>query len=170
MRLLRRETRRPRSGTGGATGIAIACAAAIMLTGCSASPEPKVSPSASPSATQTPAPVKTPLAFAPDKSAADNLAYFTSLAAQVAAVDSNAGGRAFVDALVVGGFDKAAMQVTPDRTSIDLAADSVQFSVQLNGECLIGQFGPASDGVHTMVAPLLGTGTCLVGATRQIDW
>ena len=173
MGLLRSDTGRPRMVVAsGSAGLALA--GAIMLTACTAAPIPDVTTSASYSAAPAPAPastpVETPLVFAPDKSAADNLAYFTSLATQVVENDSDAGGRALIDALVVGGFDKAAMQVTPDTTSIDLAADSVQFSVRFNGECLVGQFGPASDGVQTMVAPLLGTGTCLVGATRQIDW
>lgn len=62
------------------------------------------------------------------------------------------------------------MEVTFDRTAVDLEADSIQFSVRLHGECLIGQVGPDGDGYHSIVAPLLGSGTCLIGATRQIDW
>lgn len=152
-----------------------ACAAALVVMGalglaaCTSAPVEQVaSPTSTPTATPDATPI--PLVFAPEKSAADNLDYFTSLADAVVEADSDAGGRAFIDALVAGGFDKAAMQVTPDTTTVELAADSVQFSVAFNGECLIGQYGPASDGLHTMVAPLLGTGTCLVGATRQIDW
>ena len=154
-----------------------ACAAALVIMGacglaaCTAAPVEQVdtststsTPGASPDATPI------PLVFAPEKSAADNLDYFTSLADAAVTADSDADGRAFVDALVAGGFDKAAMQVTADTTTVDLAADSVQFSVVFNGECLVGQYGPASDGLHSMVAPLLGTGRCLVGATRQIDW
>lgn len=169
MRELRTGTGRPRMV---ATGAAVcALVGAIMLTACTAAPVHQVTTSPTPPATAsaTPAP-PIALVLAPDKGAADNLEYFTSISNKVAADDPEAGGRAFIDALVAGGFDKTAMQVTADRTSVDLAADSVQFSVQFNGECLIGQFGPASGGVHTMVAPLLGTGTCLVGSTRQIDW
>ena len=152
-----------------------ACAAALVLTGalglaaCTSAPVEQVAtPTAAPTASPDATPI--PLAIASEKSAAENLDYFTSLAQAVVDADSDAGGRAFIDALVAGAFDKAAMQVTPDTTSVDLAADSVQFSVSFNGECLIGQYGPASGGLHSMVAPLLGTGTCLVGATRQIDW
>ena len=60
--------------------------------------------------------------------------------------------------------------MTYDRTQADLAADTIQFSTRIAGECLIGQIGPASDGFHSVVAPILSTGLCLVGATRQIDW
>lgn len=152
------------------------CAAALVVFGslglsaCTTAPveQPTKAPTPTEAAAQEAPPVA--LVLAPEKSAADNLEYFTSVAGTVVEADSNAGGRAFVDALVVGGFDRAAMQVTADTTSVDLAADSVQFSVAFNGECLVGQYGPASGGVQSMVAPLLGTGTCLVGATRQIDW
>ena len=156
-----------------ASAAALAVMGALGLAACTAASGEQVAaptsaltstPSATPDATPN------PLVFAPEKSAADNFDYFTSLADAVVAADSNAGGRAFIDALAAGGFDKAAMQVTPDTTTVDLAADSVQFSVTLNGECLIGQYGPASGGLHSTVAPLLGTGRCLVGATRQIDW
>ncbi len=44
------------------------------------------------------------------------------------------------------------MQVTADRTTVDLQADSVQFAVLFEGECLVGQYGPASGGYHSAVA------------------
>ena len=60
------------------------------------------------------------------------------------------------------------MQVTPDTTPTRNNTDSIQFSVQLGNECLIGQFG---GGEYTsVVAPALATGGCLVGKTRPIDW
>ena len=43
-------------------------------------------------------------------------------------------------------------------------------AVLFQGECLIGQYGPASGGYHSAVRPALGTGGCLVGQTRPIDW
>jgi len=46
----------------------------------------------------------------------------------------------------------------------------VQFAVRWAEECLIGQYGPASGGYHSLVAPRLSTGTCLAGQTRPIDW
>ncbi len=145
----------------------------LLLTGCFAGsgPEPAAPASATTTPprleTATPAPAPT---FKPDLAASENQEYFDSLVAGVLAAEPDAGGRAFIDALVVGGFDKAQMEVTFDRTAIDLEADSIQFSARLHGECLIGQFGPGSDSYHSIVAPVLGTGTCLIGATRQIDW
>jgi hypothetical protein len=53
---------------------------------------------------------------------------------------------------------------------VDLPADSVQFAVLFAGDCLIGQYGPASGGYHSAVGPALATGGCLVGETRPIDW
>ena len=55
------------------------------------------------------------------------------------------------------------------ETAIGEQADSVIFSVRFQGECLIGQIFQARHGTATR-APILGTGTCLVGATRPIDF
>jgi hypothetical protein len=77
-------------------------------------------------------------------------------------------GRTVVDTLVAAGFDKSAMQVTADTTSIGREADTVQFSVLWGDDCLVGQTG--ATGFASEVAPVLGTGTCLVGTTRAIDW
>jgi hypothetical protein len=145
----------------------------LALAGCSAIPPAAPThpsstgpaPAGSPEPTAAPAPT-----LDPALSAADNLAYFDSVAAGALAANSSADGRAFIDALTAAGFDKTQMEVTFDTTAAELAADSIQFGVRFNGECLIGQFGPASGGFHSMVAPLLGTGRCLIGATRQIDW
>ena len=141
---------------------------ALVFTACtSAAPEPTSTPSATDSATQTatepPAPA---LALEPEGSAADNLAYFDSVASAVTAID----GRSYVDALTTAGFDKTQMEVTFDRTQADLAADTIQFAIRFNGECLLGQNGPASGGYHSAVTAPLASGTCLVGTTRSIDW
>ena len=106
----------------------------------------------------------------PELSASENLPYFDAVNLGVIAAKAEAGGRDFIDALVAAGFDRAQMQVTADRTTIDLQADSVQFAVLFQGECLVGQYGPASGGYHSAVRPALGTGGCLVGQTRPIDW
>ena len=159
-----------------------ACAAGVILVlgaslaGCSGS-TPGPAAAATQKETSAPAPASTPTArpepeptLNPQASAAANLPYFDFLARKVVAAHPAAGGRLFIDALVAGGFDKARMEVTFDRTNADLAADSIMFSVRFNGECLIGQNGPATRGYHSMVAHPLGSGTCLVGRTRQIDW
>lgn len=159
----------------GATIAALAGAAALALTGCTSSgpsPTPSAESSVSPDAVpSTAAPTETPeLALRPDLPAAENLAFFDSVNRAVVEADPSAGGRAFIDALASAGFDKAAMQVTADTTTIGDPADSIQFAVVLGTECLIGQYGPKSDGYRSAVRPVLGTGGCLVGDTRPIDW
>ncbi len=82
-----------------------------------------------------------------------------------------ASGRAYIDALVAAGFDKSAMQVTEDTTTIGDPAESIQFSVLWHdGECLVGQVGPATGAPVVAVLPAVGDGRCLIGDTRPIDW
>lgn len=159
-----------RHSASAALAIAGAALFVAVLTGCTGTPSPQPSPSASsrpqPSGEATTAPV----GLHPDLPAAENLAYFDQVNRQVVAADASAGGRAFIDALIAAGFDRAAMQVTSDQTSLGEPADSVQFAVLFNDECLVGQYGPKSGGYHGAVKPALGTGGCLIGQTRPIDW
>jgi len=162
----------------------LALAGAMLLpvvAGCAAVPPPLAIATSSTSATEAGSPAATPAASAPasagdapilrpDLGASDNLAYFDHVNVGVIASDASAGGRAFIDALVAAGFEESQMEVTADRTTVDLPADSVQFAVLFQGECLIGQYGPASGGYHSAVRPVLGTAGCLVGETRPIDW
>ncbi|MET0725965.1 MAG: hypothetical protein ABWY36_06410 [Leifsonia sp.] len=157
------------------TVIALAgfASAVVLLSGCTGAGAPTPTPTgtATTGAEPTPTPTAPPApSLKPKLSADENLPYFDLVNTQVIAANPAAGGRDFVDALVAAGFVKAAMQVTPDRTAVDLAADSVQWSVLFNGECLIGQYGPASGGYHGVVASPTGQGACLVGETRPIDW
>ncbi|MFK4790207.1 DUF6993 domain-containing protein [Microbacterium sp. ZW T5_56] len=178
-------TRLPRRTlTATALPAVIAIAAAMMLAGCTPTEPVDPAPVASdttalepgattapsedaPAAPQEPA---APAVFVPDGNAAANLPIFTQTVQSIWASDSKDQGRAYIDALVGVGFDKAAMQVTADRTTIGDQAESIQFSVVFAGECLIGQVGPATGEPHTVVAPVLSTGACLVGGTRPIDW
>jgi hypothetical protein len=149
------------------TGVALVVALAACTT---SDPRPdSISPSPSPSdtasSTATDAPVAA-LVLQPQASATKNQAYFDLIASAVTAID----GRSYVDALTAAGFDKAQMEVTFDRTETGLAADTIQFAVRFNGECLLGQNGPASGGYHSAVTAPLASGTCLVGTTRSIDW
>lgn len=140
------------------------------LSACSATDsQPSTTPQSSPSTTAVPSGAP-PATLMPDGDAAANLPYFDDLANALIAANPNPDGRAVVDALVTGGFTKADMEVTFDRTSVDLAVDTLQWAVRWKGECLLGQTGPASGGYHGMVAPMLDTESCLVGATRPIDW
>lgn len=135
-----------------------------------ATPTSSASSSAALPASPAPTPTETVPALKPDGTAADNLPYFTSIVAAVWAGPDNVSGRAYVDALVAGGFDKAAMQVTNDQSTVGDPAESIQFSVLWVGECLVGQVGPATGEPVSVVLPPVGSGGCLVGKTRPIDW
>lgn len=153
-------------------GWALCLVVGLGLTGCAGS-APAAEPTPSASAT-TPATAEatapTAPALEPIGTATDNQPFFDAVITAALAADPNQGGRGYIDALSAAGFDKAQMEVTADTTTEGKPADSIQFSVRFNGECIVGQNGPSSGGYHSMVAPILGSETCLVGATRQIDW
>ncbi|WP_165068637.1 DUF6993 domain-containing protein [Marisediminicola senii] len=139
-----------------------------LLAGCTATPEP--APSPSPTATES-APSPTPAAepvLVPEGSADDNLPYFDLVNRRLLDGNPVPGGRAIIDNLVAAGFDRSAMQVTPDATAIGRDVDSVQFSVRIADRCLVGQ--ARSTGYTSIVAPGIIGGACLVGSTRAIDW
>ncbi len=154
--------------------------AAGLLTGCSGGQDiaaPATSASILDPATDSPtvsptAPASGPAqaALEPEGTAADNLPLFTDVTNTVWASPDQVSGRAYVDALVAAGFDKAAMQVTPDQSTVGNPAESIQFSVRWGQECLVGQVGPTTGSPVTVVVPVLAEGTCLVGETRPIDW
>lgn len=141
--------------------------AGLGLAGCTAAPTAPATAAPTRTASDTPTPPAAPTLL-PTGTAADNLPFFDSVIAAV--VGAEPVGRSYIDALAGAGFDKAQMEITADTTTEGKPADSIQFSVRFNGECLVGQNGPSSGGYHSMVAPELASGTCLVGATRQIDW
>ena len=145
--------------------------AMLLLTSCTSepaeTPEPTTPVESSPSAAPTP---EAP-ALVPDGSADDNLAIFTAVTDAVWASDDRVKGRAYIDALVEAGFDKAAMQVTEDRSTVGNPAESIQFSVSWGDDaCLVGQVGPSTGEPETLVMDQLTEGRCLVGETRDIDW
>jgi hypothetical protein len=142
-------------------------ALAAALVGCTPSAPVVVHPTASekpsPSATPTPTPV-----YLPDGTAEQNKAYFDSVNSALIASNGSVDGETIVNTLVAAGFDKAAMQLTPDKTSIGATADSVLFSVHIGDSCLLGQRGAA--GYSSSIGPALTDGSCLVGKTRAINW
>jgi hypothetical protein len=150
--------------------LTLALAVALTLSGCTAPPtsdQTQPGSSASGPGTTTPSAVPT---FDPNASVKDALRLFDSVNTATLAADADAKGRAFIDGLAAAGFDKATMELTNDETTIGHAADSIQFSVRWGADCLIGQNGAAVGGYHSTLAPVLGTGTCLIGSTRPIDW
>lgn len=102
--------------------------------------------------------------------ASENLPFFTSVIDRVWASEDRGSGRAYVDALVAGGFDKSTMQVTKDLSTVGNAAESMQVSTIWAGECLVGQFGSATGDPFSSVQATLPGEVCLLGNTRPIDW
>ena len=151
-------------------GSGILLAVILALAGCSvaspkSSPAPATSgvPGAVPTSTSTPVP-----AYDPTGNASANLAYFVAIGHAKFSDHPDITGRTIVDDLVAAGFDKKAMEITPDKTSIGLQAWNIEFSVKLNGTCLIGQAGNVS--FHAFATTVLASGHCLIGKTRKIDW
>ncbi|MGP6171933.1 DUF6993 domain-containing protein [Microbacterium sp. A196] len=141
----------------------------LALTACAPEPAPTPTPTAVSTATAEPTP-EGPV-FHPDGTAEDNLPIFEAVTAQVWAASGSSSGRAYIDALVAAGFDKSAMQVTQDLTTVGHAVESMQFSVRWgDAQCLVGQVGPSTGNPVTMVMDQLAEGRCLVGSTRPIDW
>ena len=140
-----------------------------LLAGCTGAPAQTPPPSETASPEPSAAPTRDPGAvLRPGESAAANQLFFDKVNSDFVAVHGMSDGRSLIDNLVAAGFLKQDMQVTPDRTAIDLPADTIVFSVRIKGECLIGQTSAA--GYKGLIAPLLGSGSCLVGSTRPIDW
>ena len=149
-------------------------AVTFSLAGCIATPSTPAptesiavsTPTPTPTITATPTPSAPQ--FLPNGSAQENLPYFDAVNRRVLQVNPSAVGADFINALIAAGFARADMQVTADRTSVNLPAGSIQFSVKIQGKCLIGQNGAGSDGYHSEVTPPLATGKCLVGDTVPI--
>jgi hypothetical protein len=167
---------RPEFGGSAGSRVAIAAllfAASFALAGCvqsnsaaepSASPKPaSASPIPTPSSTSAAIPV-----YDPEGSAAQNLAYFNRVGHALLDHDEGADGQTIVNYFVAHGFDKKNMEITPDKTSIGLAAWNIEFSVKMNGTCLIGQAGNVK--FESTTAPVMSTGKCLIGQTRTINW
>ncbi|MGZ0710696.1 DUF6993 domain-containing protein (plasmid) [Coraliomargarita sp. W4R53] len=153
----------------GALGVA---ALALVLAGCAAE-VPAATPSSSaiaPTSSATAQPTDAAPSFNAEGSAEDNIAVFELAVQDVWASDDSVSGRAYLDALSAVGFDKSAMEVTEDYSTVGNRAESIQFSVLWDGDCLVGQVGPATGDPVVAVFPAVEDGTCLVGSTRTIDW
>lgn len=158
---------RPTPRLGGVIGLALVTA--VALGSCATStPEPTATPTSEASSTPEPTATPTGPILRPGEPAAANRQFFDMLNTEYFDANGRGDGRSIVDNLVDNGFNKQDMEVTPDATAIGLQADSVVVSVRIKGECLLGQFLPKS--YVSSIEPLLGTGGCLVGKTRAIDW
>ncbi len=154
---------------GGIAFVAVAAVALIALVGCVPT-EPMPTPTSSTkSATPTPTPTPTKAnKLDPTGTAEENLPFWQELVEGMSTTYGMADGTAMIQTLVDQGFNKADMEVTPNVTAIGERVDSVIFSVRFDGQCFIGQIFP--DRFSATLQPLLGTGKCLVGSTRPIDF
>ncbi len=128
---------------------------------------PTASPSVEPTGEDEPDVIPT---LVPGGTAEQNKPFFDYLNKQTIALTATPAGQTFIDALAAAGFDRGSMQLTPDNTAAGLQADSIQFSVQIGDQCLIGQWGTGSKGYKSMIAPVVPGIGCLIGETRPIDW
>jgi hypothetical protein len=160
--------RRPAPLRSFATVIGLPIALGFVLTACTPAPSP--SPTLTPAAAPTePAPTEETIAFHPGGTAEENLPIFAAVTAEVWAASGSSSGSAYIDALTAAGFDKSAMQITQDLTTVGRPVESMQFSVRWDTQCLVGQVGPSTGNPVTMVMDQLAEGRCLVGTTRPIE-
>jgi len=148
-----------------AIGSAIVLAALAGCIGGAPMPVPTYGPTATGS--PSPKPTATPV-IRPGQDAEANKPFFDMLNAAYFAQRGIGTGEEIINNLVANGFTKADMEVTPDVTALGIAVDSIVFSVKIKEECLIGQ--TSGQGYTGVIAPVLGTGKCLIGLTRPIDF
>jgi hypothetical protein len=91
-----------------------------------------------------------------------NVDLFNRTATAVAA-SANPLGVDFTNALAAVGFDKSAMQITADRTTINAVAPAIVFAVKVDGKCLLGQYTPSNHEYDHQVVSPISTGSCLIG-------
>lgn len=150
--------------------VVLAVASVATLAACAGGdPKPMPVPTSSGSASPTPTPTPTRIPiFHPTGTAAANHQFFDWVNEDYQKKYKMGTGADIVTNLANHGFNKADMEVTPDTTAINIPADSIVVSVKIQDKCLIGQLSPT--GYSSYLAPLLGTGKCLIGVTRPIDW
>lgn len=146
-----------------------------LLAGCTAISDPSPTqpglpaPTASvdPTAPGTAPPEPDP-EFVDGGNASDNAPFAQFVVEQLAeAHGERPASTQVADVLVANGFDRALLEVTPDRTPLGLPTDVISFAVRVADECIIGEVRGVE--VTTAVAPVLATGRCLVGSDASID-
>lgn len=152
--------------------IIVAGAVVVGLASCTLAPqtEAPTAPTAAPTSNPEPQKTEEPepdIGLVEDGTAEENLPYFDSVVAELTE-EGNPGGRAITEGLTAAGFDKAAMELTQDRTPLGNRVDALQFSVHMGATCLIGQLD--GQGYTGVAAPVLKNGGCLIGKTRTISW
>lgn len=145
---------------------AIIAVAGMSLTACSLGGSMGPAPTGDETTAATEQPDAT---FVPGGGAEENKPYFDRTLQDLLESNPDAGSHEMVNALTDAGFDKSQMEVTFDKTSVDLDADFVIVAVKMpDNVCLIGQTG--TRGYASTVVEPMSTGKCLIGMTQDIDW
>ncbi len=139
----------------------------FSLSGCSGQLEQAVEESAPPPVVIDEQAVEVIPEFVDGGSAEDNLPYIDYVLTRAGAGTGLFGSLDAVAVLERAGFDREYIEVTSDRTALELAAESVTIAVIIDGECALGQW--SSEWYSSAVTPLLGAGTCLLGDTLSLD-
>ena len=149
---------------------ALAGGLTLALAACVGSPTSVTTytPTSTVSPTPSPSLSAKPPVFHPTGTAAANQQYFDYVNLEWATAYGMSDNHNIVNNLANAGFTKADMEVTDNTTALNIPVDAIQVAVRIQGECLIGQFSAA--GYTGILAPMLGSGTCLVGKTIVIDW
>ena len=155
-----------------AAALLTVCAALPLLTGCSIVESILEGPAPETPVRETPAAPEVAPEFVPDGTAEQNLPYFTEVLRAYSEGAQPVKGQPVVDAVAEAGFDRAAMQVSFDRTGTGLEADNIFVSVRIGGDCLIGQLVTGDRTFTARNEPAVGPDgdICLIGSTRPIDW
>ena len=142
-------------------------AGALLLSGCQSPPDPVIEEPPPPPTTIDEGPAPVIPEFIEGGSAAENLPYIDYVLTSAGAGTGLFGSLDAVAVLEEAGFSRGQLEVTSDRTALELAAESVTIAVVIDGECALGQW--SSDWYVSSVTPLLGAGTCLLGDTLSLD-
>lgn len=161
-----------------AVAIALIAVSGLVLSACTDSSNTN-DPAGSPSVTRTPdvgaqqpappaAPSPDPAAvFVAGGTAEQNLPIFHKIVVDQWAAGSGTNSAAYIAALTATGFDIAAMETMASKTTIGNDVDSLQFSVLMQGMCLVGQVGASTGEPVAVLLPELKDGGCLVAITPQ---
>jgi len=158
--------RRPRNVGGDVRSVAIAgmLAAALVLTGCSASSPNAGSSSTTPLANPTFSAAPT---FNASGSAQENLPFFAYTVQQAIGGNASIETGSVAKALKSSAFATTGIQYNSERTAAGLASDTSFVAAPFAGKCLVAQFGPAIDGIRALVMEPLKQGGCLIGTGVQ---
>ena len=147
--------------------VSLAVLSALALGGCA--PEVVVTPSATPTPSVSVDPFGPKPDFFPEGTAVENKPLFDWVLGHVVLIDTKDPGKKMAKALIAEGFSAKAMQLTPSKSGTGKPADSVIISLQIGKACLMGQ-RMLDKSFSSSVESALGSGGCLVGKTRKIEW